>query len=250
MLLRSASEDRPYHLGPFPLEVLARDAGVTDVEAERPRIAGSPPRPVADTAFARAVARYDTLFRGFIDGEVAAARAPVPDDPQRRAADIKGGAYFLNASQVGICRLPANAWLLGAEPVAHDHAVVILVEHGRLPEPGNPARDWIGDAAAETFDMRAGSLAVVVAGHIRRMGFAARAHTAADGLVDLNRLAVLAGLAFRDPDGRIRNPFIDGGFALAAVLLGETVGWSLLAAAGAVVLCVAGARRFAPGVPK
>ncbi|MEQ8394152.1 DMT family transporter [Thalassobaculum sp.] len=42
---------------------------------------------------------------------------------------------------------------------------------------------------------------------------------------------------------QLLQPFL--GFALAALLLGETVGWSLLAAAGSVVLCVAGARRFA-----
>lgn len=42
---------------------------------------------------------------------------------------------------------------------------------------------------------------------------------------------------------QLLQPFL--GFALAALLLGEAVGWPLLAAAGAVVLCVAGARRFA-----
>ena len=42
---------------------------------------------------------------------------------------------------------------------------------------------------------------------------------------------------------QLLQPFL--GFALAALLLDETVGWPLLAAAGAVVLCVAGARRFA-----
>lgn len=219
MLLRSASENRPYHLGPFPLEVLARDPGIVAVEAARPAAPASPSRPVSDTPFARAVARYDTLFRSFVDGEIAPARAPVPEDIDRRAVDIKGGAYFLNASQVGICRLPDNAWVVGAAPAAHGHAVVILVEHGRLPEPGNPARDWIGDSAPDTFDMRAGALAVVVAGHIRRLGFAARAHTAGDSLVDLDRLAVLAGLATR-ADGSLRNPFIAGGFALAAVTTG------------------------------
>lgn len=42
---------------------------------------------------------------------------------------------------------------------------------------------------------------------------------------------------------QLLQPFL--GFALASLLLGEPVGWPLLAAAGAVVLCVAGARRFA-----
>jgi len=42
---------------------------------------------------------------------------------------------------------------------------------------------------------------------------------------------------------QLLQPFL--GFALAALVLGEPVGWPLLAAAGAVVLCVAGAKRFA-----
>lgn len=42
---------------------------------------------------------------------------------------------------------------------------------------------------------------------------------------------------------QLLQPFL--GLALAAALLGETVGWPMLAATLAVVLCVAGARRFA-----
>lgn len=42
---------------------------------------------------------------------------------------------------------------------------------------------------------------------------------------------------------QLLQPFL--GLALAGLLLGEPVGWPMLAAAGAVVLCVAGARRFA-----
>ena len=42
---------------------------------------------------------------------------------------------------------------------------------------------------------------------------------------------------------QLLQPFL--GSALAALLVGETVGWTLLAAAGAVVVCVAGAKRFA-----
>lgn len=42
---------------------------------------------------------------------------------------------------------------------------------------------------------------------------------------------------------QLLQPFL--GFALAALVLGEPVGWPLVLAAAAVVLCVAGARRFA-----
>ncbi len=42
---------------------------------------------------------------------------------------------------------------------------------------------------------------------------------------------------------QLLQPFF--GFALAALLLGEPVAWSMVAAAAGVVLCVAGSRRFA-----
>lgn len=42
---------------------------------------------------------------------------------------------------------------------------------------------------------------------------------------------------------QLLQPFL--GLALAALLLGETVAWSMIAVAGLVVLCVAGAKRFA-----
>lgn len=42
---------------------------------------------------------------------------------------------------------------------------------------------------------------------------------------------------------QLLQPFF--GFALAGLLLGEPVGWSMIAVAGLVAVCVAGARRFA-----
>jgi reductive dehalogenase len=73
-----------------------------------------------------------------------------------------------------------------------------------------PARDAVAD-------MRAAEIAVCVAGHIRAMGFAARAHIAGLSLVDAERLAVLAGLAVRMDDGTLRNPYLATDFSLAVV---------------------------------
>jgi hypothetical protein len=38
---------------------------------------------------------------------VAAARAPVPDDPPARARNLKASAYFLDATLAGVCRIDA-----------------------------------------------------------------------------------------------------------------------------------------------
>ena len=205
--------------------MLPRNESMIAVEAGRPeidaRVAGdlSGRGDDANGLLVETVNRYREIYAGFVDGEVAPERAPLPDDLERRAADIKGAAYFMDASQVGICRLPERAWLSGSQRQPHDHAVVILVEHGRVPEADNVAHDWVAPAVTATADMRAAELAALVAGHIRQMGMAARAHMAGHNDLDLARLAVLAGLALRDDldgDGLI-NPYVGRDFALAAV---------------------------------
>ncbi len=216
MFLRTAADKRPYHLGTFPLETLPRDALMAAVEANRAPIAAPAPGITPEDPFGAATRSYRELFAGMLADEEAPARAPVPDDLERRVVDLKGYAYFMNASQVGICRIPENAWYSGGERASHEYALTILVERERLPEPGNPAREWIAPAADEVPAMRAAEIAVCLARHIRRMGFPARAHIAGHGLLDPGRLAVLAGLVVRDGD-TLGNPFIGGPFALAIV---------------------------------
>jgi reductive dehalogenase len=207
MLIHPRGKERPYHLGPFPLETLRRNEGVIAREAGRPPIVGAT-EPAPAGPLARAAEHYRTLFAKFADGPLAPQQAPLPVDLARRAADIKGTAYFLDAAQVGICRMPVHAWLADCDRLPHEFAVVILVERPRLPEPDNLAREWISPARAEIADMRAAEIAVCVSGHIRAMGFAARAHFAGVSLVDRERLAVLAGLAVRT-DAGLRNPYLD-----------------------------------------
>ncbi len=215
MLIHPRGKNRPYHLGPFPLETLKTDDGVSAREANRPPLA-APAERAAEGPLARAADHYRGLFVQFAEGPVAPKPAPVPDDLARRAADIKGAAYFLDAAQTGICRIPDNAWYGGGDHPAHAFAVVILVERPRIPEPDNLARDWIASARDAVADMRAAEIAVCVAGHIRAMGFAARAHFAGASLIDAQRLAVLAGLAVRGADGLLRNPYL-ADFSVAAV---------------------------------
>jgi ferredoxin len=216
MLFRTAATDRPYHFGTYPLETLARDDSVIEAEAARPRVPAPDFEAPPDGVLGAVLRDYLALFVRTAVTDPAASPAPVPDDPERRMIDVKGYAYFMNASQVGICRIPANAWATGVEPEDHDHAVVLLLEHGRLPEPGNPARDWIAPAIVDAADTRIGGIAVCLAGHIQKLGNPARAHVKGAGALDAERLAVLAGLAVRDGEV-LRNPFLDRGFSLAVV---------------------------------
>lgn len=218
MLLKTRAEARPYHLGTYPLEALPRDPDLAVGEARRapvaaPRYAKPPQGPLA-----RTLREYLELFAANAVREPAPTRAPVPDDPHRRMVDVKGYAYFMNASQVGICRLPDKAWCAGAARIdGHTHAIVLLQAHGRVPEADNPAREWIEPAIAEAADCRIGGIAVCLAGHIAQLGWSAEPHVMGAGNVDAERLAVLAGLAVRDgASGELRNPFVDG-FSLAVV---------------------------------
>ncbi len=217
MLWHPRSQNRPVHLGPFPLESLRRDGTIIAAEAERPRRAPrSVVKPPLDEPLARACAHYRSIFAQFAEGAPAAARAPLPDDLERCAADLKGSAYFLDASGAGICRIVPNAWLEGAPECQHTHALVILVEHPRRPEADNLAHDWTRGATGAAAELRATELACCLAAYVRQLGFAARAHTAGDTQLDIERLAVLAGLAVRR-GAVLEHPYIGAQFSLAAI---------------------------------
>jgi reductive dehalogenase len=209
-------EHRPFHWGPYPLEELPREPAIRDFEASRPPLTQAPPGPPPGKPFGETADRYLGYFRPSRDGEMAKAKAPVPDDLEERTKAVKGTACFMDASHVGICAIPENAWIGGAPRAAHDHAVVILVEYGRLPDMGNLARDWVAETQDRVFLTRAVEIAVCVAGELRAMGIPAKAHWAGETDVDLDRLAVLAGVALRDGDG-IASPYLGRDFALAVV---------------------------------
>ena len=215
MVIHPRSRNRPFHFGPFPLETLPRDDAVLEQERQ------SPPRPLPSQGFsesllASAADRYRGIFAHFVEGKVASARAPLPEELEPRVIDIKGGAYFMDASQAGICRLPQSAWLPDSHDEGHAFAVVILVEHPRLPEPDNLAHGWTRDGVRALADMRAAEIIAVLAAHIRCMGFAARGHVAGHSALDLEKSAVLSGLAVRTGE-TIENPYLGTRFSLAAV---------------------------------
>ncbi len=214
MLVYARSKNRPYSLGPFPLETLARDDSILEAEANRPKLKQLLDE-IPNGLLGRTVREYRELYARFTEEDHAPEPAPDTDDPVRCAVDVKGACYFMNASQVGICKIPGNAWLEGVTTGNHTHAVVILIEHGRVPTDQAIAAEWIAPAVVETADMRAAEIATTLARHIRLMGYPARADVAGHRKLDAGRLAVMAGLAVRQGD-RLANPFLDS-FSLAVV---------------------------------
>jgi reductive dehalogenase len=165
----------------------------------------------------RAAEIYCSLFERFLEEEPVGKQAPVPSNLERRTQDIKGCAYFMDSSQVGICKILENTWLDGkrCDPL-HTHAIVMLFEHAPLPEVDHLAFSLIEGGDDIVHRMRGLEISACVAGHVRQMGFKARIHISGESKLDLERLAVMAGLCVRENES-IRNPFIDGKFTIAAI---------------------------------
>ena len=98
----------------------------------------------------------------------------------------------------------------------HTHAIVLLYENPRDPETGEPGTAWIADAQAHRACLLASESAVVLANYLRLLGYEARGHTGTCADVDLNQLAVAAGLATVE-QGVLTHPYVGTRFGLAAV---------------------------------
>ncbi len=248
--------NRPVHLGPYPLERLARRPDMPDLSGA-PAMAQLSFSRVEPHSIVNAMADHQAMLDAIRDGFVNKARAGCPDDPTERAHHLKAFGYFNDASMMGVCRLPESAILAeprrnpGIDRLAEElrtrqtktlaagidmimadlretmdappsgiggqtHAIVIAQEWYRDPRPGEPGADWIKDAQAERACLRAAETAVVLAGYLRLLGFAARAHTQTTSDVNLNRLAVAAGIATIE-EGVLVNPWLGNRFGLAAV---------------------------------
>lgn len=102
----------------------------------------------------------------------------------------------------------------------HKYALVFLYEYPRDPGENEPGCDWIQNSQAERASLRAAETAIVLSNYIRLLGFDARGHTGSCSDVDLNELAVSAGLATiekTDTESLISNPYLGAKFGIAAV---------------------------------
>ena len=98
----------------------------------------------------------------------------------------------------------------------HSRAIVFLYEMPRDPHAGEAGCDWLQDAEHHRACLRASESAVVLANYIRLLGWDAKAHTGTSSDVDLNKLAVAAGLATVE-GGILCAPYLGERFGLAAV---------------------------------
>jgi reductive dehalogenase len=111
MMRLFSDKQRPVHLGPYPLERLARRDGLPDLSAAPHFRQLSFHRPTAPLSIVNAMGEYQAMLDAIRDGLVGKVRADCPADPEERARHIKGFGYFSDASMVGICTLPRQALL-------------------------------------------------------------------------------------------------------------------------------------------
>ena len=248
--------DRPVHLGPFPLEALARAGAQPDLTA-LPPVRPLDFAPADRRSLAHAMARFMAMYDTVRDGAVSHGPAEIPDDPFARSDHLKSAGYYFDAAMMGIAEIAPDHWLeapfrnpgidgIRAEleqgqpksfaagidaiyadvldaaraapaPVHHHaHAVVVMVDFARDPDPGEAGTAWIAGTQAERAALLSANTAVVLASYLRMLGHEARAHTATSSDVDLPRLAVSCGLAGIE-DAAAVSPFLGTRYGLAAV---------------------------------
>ena len=215
-----SNRNRPVHLGAFPLERIARAAAIPQLSAVQDRFPAC-----SETPLGRIVNEYIALFEQFRAEPPAPERAPYPPDPQRLANELKANCYFLNASLAACCAIPDSAWT-GMRIEGHHHALAVVAEFGRDPEPDNLAAQWVRGSEYDCALLRAAEIATISASFLRRLGFAATAHTRDRTEVSHARILTAAGLVHGADgpgreDGRPRAPFIGTRYASCVVTTSE-----------------------------
>jgi len=251
-----SDKDRPVHMGPYPLELLTRTdvADEASLPPFQPVSFQRPDAPenivnamgeyqamldaIRDGLVNRAKAgipddlqdraNHLKAFGYFNDASMVGA-CKLPDTARLtkpvRNPEIDALADALRTRQTrtlaaGIDLIMADLKESMEAPPgsieAHTHALAFAYEFPRDPKPDEPGTDWIEGAQAARAGLIAAETGVVIANYIRILGYEARAHTVSTTDVDLNRVAVAAGLASAE-EGRLHNPYLEDRFGIAVV---------------------------------
>lgn len=104
-------KNRPFHLGPYPLENLRRTQDPVDLRHCPMPAPLTFSRPDDPASLINAMADYQTMLDAIRDGFTKAEIAEIPDELTERSQHLKSFGYFCDASQAGICALPKEAIL-------------------------------------------------------------------------------------------------------------------------------------------
>ena len=227
-------KDRPFHLGPFPLERLKRGPGPADLSQVPPcqQLLFTDNNPAS---IINAMTRYQAMLDAIREGMVKKETAVIPSDLAERTRHLKSFGYYQDASAAGSRKIIDEMWLqkpfknpdidalaedlktqqtttlaagidvlmaelkesMEAPPTScqhHTHAVIYLYEYPRDPQPNEVGCEWLHGSQAQRAALRAAESVAVVSNYIRLLGYQARAHTASTSDIDLNKLVIAAGL--------------------------------------------------------
>ena len=107
-----STKDRPFHMGPYPLERLKRAEEMPDLSAV-PATTQLDFRAL-DTphSLVNAMGEYQAMMDAVREGVVNPTPATAPSDLQERSNHIKAFGYFQDTSMIGVCGLPKSALLI------------------------------------------------------------------------------------------------------------------------------------------
>ncbi|MDE2694166.1 MAG: reductive dehalogenase [Paracoccaceae bacterium] len=248
---------RPFHLGPFPLERLKRSKNSPDLSKTPPMKSISFDRKAVPESLVNAMGDYQAMLDAIRDGLINKEKGECPEDLQERARHIKSFGYFQDAPMAGISSFDKSMLLktpirnpeidrlaedlktkqtktlaagidvimadlkesMSAPPRTienHTHAIVFLYNYNRDPSSKEPGIDWIGNAQDQRACLLGSETAIIIAGYLRVLGYDAKAHTPSSSDVNLNKLAIAAGLATVENETLI-NPFVGDKFQVVAI---------------------------------
>ena len=121
-----STKHRPVHLGPYPLERLRRQGEMPDLRVVPPTRPVSYVDEANTESLTNAMARYIGMLDVVRDGAVTTLKAEIPGDPRERANHVKAAGYYYDATQMGICALPAAALL--ADPIRNPAVAGLVAE--------------------------------------------------------------------------------------------------------------------------
>jgi len=201
----------------------ARHGDYGEQQQKRRQAAGGARKPGQKAPLQAAIADELLAMARRHDGQVSAQRAPIPNDPQELANNVKSLCYFLDSDQVGICEAKPWTWYshrsdgTPVEPY-HAYAIVILIDQGYETLEAASGDDWISASQSARAYMRGAEIGNVVASYIRNLGFSARCQSAVDSDVQHLPLILLAGLGELSRIGEvIINPFLGPRFKSTVV---------------------------------
>lgn len=106
-----STKDRPFHLGPYPLEMLRR----VEIEPDLSRVPS--PRVLnfrrLDTPYSlvNAMGEYQAMMDVIRDGNINPEQSNAPEDPIERSKHMKAFGYFQDTSMMAVCRISGDMLL-------------------------------------------------------------------------------------------------------------------------------------------